>query len=578
MAKVVDKKLFYQMSDEEKMEYEAKVQAEIEASGGKLRRGRRRNKNAKSYEQIKAEIDAKEAAKQAKKKPKFMPSNEAFNTINFGIQAIADTVKGLKKAFQSRAEREEKIEKEKKLDAARLLSRKKSEDAEKQLEQSTKKTKGTGAVGKAFKKTGVRLLTAIVAIIAGFVINNLPKIMKFLEKVMVVLKKFFKYAYPLFDVIFKIVGNLFDGMADLALDTSADSMQKDLKKNKTDLEKIEDDLKATKKGMDKNLENVEKNIDQTKEDLKSRTSKGQTAEEIVEEKSGEKVKMERKGEEDSKKSEELSTEESGEVLKEEPKKVEEKAEKKEVEKSEPPKVVMSKPPATIEEAALTVKVNAEEEGVNPAVGDGVKKKKVVTPSGLGMDMYKRKIVLNPDAADGWKKVLEAAAKDGIDLTKSVTSSYRSPEKQEELIGKEDGKSVISPAPVSKSPHVQGWAIDIATGTDAHKWMLENSAKFGWSWQGENDPVHFDFMGGAQSDTNWLQPGKMNWLKSNVASLKNMAMLTYKKMTTIPVPINNLTEVVKVPSGNPEFSGIDEKPVVASNNVIKHMQTINNSFT
>ena len=71
MAKVVDKKLFYQMSDEEKMEYEAKVQAEIEASGGKLRRGRRRNKNAKSYEQIKAEIDAKEAAKQAKKKPKF---------------------------------------------------------------------------------------------------------------------------------------------------------------------------------------------------------------------------------------------------------------------------------------------------------------------------------------------------------------------------------------------------------------------------------------------------------------------------------------------------------------------------
>ena len=50
------------MSDEEKAEYDAKVQAEIDASGGKLKKRRKRNKNAKSFEQIKAEIDAKEAA------------------------------------------------------------------------------------------------------------------------------------------------------------------------------------------------------------------------------------------------------------------------------------------------------------------------------------------------------------------------------------------------------------------------------------------------------------------------------------------------------------------------------------
>ena len=62
MPKIVENKPFYKMSDEEKAEYDAKVQAEIDASGGKLKKRRKRNKNAKSFEQIKAEIDAKEAA------------------------------------------------------------------------------------------------------------------------------------------------------------------------------------------------------------------------------------------------------------------------------------------------------------------------------------------------------------------------------------------------------------------------------------------------------------------------------------------------------------------------------------
>ena len=72
MPKITEKKAWYQMSDEEKAEYDAKVQAEVDASGGKLKKRRKRRKDAKSYEQVKAEIDAKEAAKAAKKKPKLL--------------------------------------------------------------------------------------------------------------------------------------------------------------------------------------------------------------------------------------------------------------------------------------------------------------------------------------------------------------------------------------------------------------------------------------------------------------------------------------------------------------------------
>ena len=46
MPKIVEKKAWYQMSDEEKAEYDAKVQAEVDASGGKLKKRRKRRKDA----------------------------------------------------------------------------------------------------------------------------------------------------------------------------------------------------------------------------------------------------------------------------------------------------------------------------------------------------------------------------------------------------------------------------------------------------------------------------------------------------------------------------------------------------
>ena len=128
------------------------------------------------------------------------------------------------------------------------------------------------------------------------------------------------------------------------------------------------------------------------------------------------------------------------------------------------------------------------------------------------DMYGRPIILNPPTMKAWKKAVNRAAKDGINLPMSVTSSYRSPEQQQALIDAAEAgdENAINPAPVGQSPHGQGWAIDIDYYSKANEWMREKGKKFGFQWQGEGDPVHFDFYNNEPNDK-WLRPGKNKWI-------------------------------------------------------------------
>ena len=128
------------------------------------------------------------------------------------------------------------------------------------------------------------------------------------------------------------------------------------------------------------------------------------------------------------------------------------------------------------------------------------------------DMYGRPIILNPPTMKAWKKAVNRAAKDGINLPMSVTSSYRSPEQQQALIAAAEAgdENAINPAPVGQSPHGQGWAIDIDYYSKANEWMRDKGKKFGFAWQGEGDPVHFDYLNN-EKNTKWLQPGKNKWI-------------------------------------------------------------------
>ena len=128
------------------------------------------------------------------------------------------------------------------------------------------------------------------------------------------------------------------------------------------------------------------------------------------------------------------------------------------------------------------------------------------------DMYGRPIILNPSTKKAWEKAVNAAAKDGINLPMSVTSSYRSPEQQAALIDAAEAgdERAINPAPVGQSPHGQGWAIDIDYYSKANEWMRDKGKKFGFQWQGEKDPVHFDYYNNEPNDK-WLKPGKNKWI-------------------------------------------------------------------
>jgi hypothetical protein len=135
----------------------------------------------------------------------------------------------------------------------------------------------------------------------------------------------------------------------------------------------------------------------------------------------------------------------------------------------------------------------------------------VSPTTM-LDINGNPIILNPSTMSAWQKAVAAAAADGVDLPSAVTSSYRTPEKQQELINrnKAGDSNVYTPAAVHLSPHVQGWAVDINYYDPANEWMRRNGHKFGFKWAGDQDPVHFDFWNNEPNDK-WLQPGNRDWI-------------------------------------------------------------------
>jgi len=170
------------------------------------------------------------------------------------------------------------------------------------------------------------------------------------------------------------------------------------------------------------------------------------------------------------------------------------------------------------------------------------------------DMYGRQIVLNPPTMKAWKKAVNRAAKDGINLPMSVTSSYRSPEQQQALINAAESgdENAINPAPVGQSPHGQGWAIDIDYYSKANEWMREKGKKFGFAWQGEGDPVHFDYLNN-EKNTKWLQPGKNKWIP-------NIDDPVGKPSSGAVKTASGTGSAISAPSGSGSKETLNEEPV------------------
>ena len=161
---------------------------------------------------------------------------------------------------------------------------------------------------------------------------------------------------------------------------------------------------------------------------------------------------------------------------------------------------------------LDATLAAKDMGVLPGQKEAEDQQSAAASPDPSKDMYGRPIILNPSTMKAWKRVVNAAAKDGVNLPMSVTSSYRSPEQQQALIdaAQAGDPNAISPAAVGTSPHGQGWAVDIDYYSKANEWMRDKGSKFGFKWQGEGDPVHFDFYNNEPNDK-WLRPGKNKWI-------------------------------------------------------------------
>ena len=161
---------------------------------------------------------------------------------------------------------------------------------------------------------------------------------------------------------------------------------------------------------------------------------------------------------------------------------------------------------------LDATLAAKDMGILPDQKKAEEQASGLTTPNAAIDSLGKPIVLNPPTMKAWKRAVNAAAKDGINLPNSVTSSYRSPEQQAALVSAAQAgdPNAITPAAPGNSPHGQGWAVDIQFGSKASEWMRKNGKKYGFQWQGEDDPVHFDFINGEDNDK-WLRKGKNKWL-------------------------------------------------------------------
>lgn len=137
------------------------------------------------------------------------------------------------------------------------------------------------------------------------------------------------------------------------------------------------------------------------------------------------------------------------------------------------------------------------------VSDGSEQVKIPS-DGNGEDRFGNDIILNNSTELAWQKAIRAAALDGVDLTSGVNSSFRTPDQQQQLLDLQAAGDplVTQVAEIGTSPHQQGWGLDIAIGSPAHQWMLQNGKKYGFEWSGTEDAVHFNFVNN-ESNTKYL---------------------------------------------------------------------------
>ena len=225
---------------------------------------------------------------------KLIPTKEALEIISFGLFSIQDTAAGIKASLTDKVEAKAAAGAEQKIEMQKLLDTKAKEEDEALLEAQPKADKTENFGDKIKKSTGgffKRLMTVVAALLGGWLLDKLPKLIEEITKFITMAKKVFGHVMDFFKSIMGVAKELGDVVNQFMQDYEKDGIKAalfksdELKKEMSELDKavngvngeggIVDQWNKSWEGINKSITDYAKDP-KSKKELKKATEDGIT--------------------------------------------------------------------------------------------------------------------------------------------------------------------------------------------------------------------------------------------------------------------------------------------------------------
>ena len=198
-----------------------------------------------------------------------MPTKDQVLEIGAGILAIRETTQGIRKSLGKEVKRDKAASEKKQGVLRRMFARKKKQDAEKMIEAKKKKNfmgKGVSAVASAGKSFVERLFGAAGALLVGFLVVNLPKIIEEIKKLVEWLQSIKQWFDGFIDKVTGVSKVIIDTVKEwisnikemFGFEEKKDEIEKQMEEGKKVAETLEKDWNADQERIKKDIEDAKK--------------------------------------------------------------------------------------------------------------------------------------------------------------------------------------------------------------------------------------------------------------------------------------------------------------------------------
>ena len=198
-----------------------------------------------------------------------MPTKDQVLEIGAGILAIRETTQGIRKSLGKEVKRDKAASEKKQGFLRRMFARKKKQDAEKMIEAKKKKNfmgKGVTAVASAGKSFVERLFGAAGALLVGFLVVNLPKIIEEIKKLVEWLQSIKQWFDGFIDKVTGVSKVIIDTVKEwisnikemFGFEEKKDEIEKQMEEGKKVAETLEKDWNADQERIKKDIEDAKK--------------------------------------------------------------------------------------------------------------------------------------------------------------------------------------------------------------------------------------------------------------------------------------------------------------------------------